>query len=383
MRRNELRSPARGELPAPNAALRVVFDALAARYGGTAYAVAQLAGALGARHDVERVVVVTRAGSIVEDRLQPHHGLRVVRLEEPGALELPRRLAWEAARLPAIASHHEADGLFSFSGIVPRRPRCPVISLLANPVPFEDKRRLGSLLRRAAIARTSRRAAAVYVPSAHVERLVGAGQDVRVVPLGVDRSAFKPRADGGSELLCVADFYRHKHHEALLRAHAALDPPRPLLRLIGNPDVDPAHFRRISRLAGEVEDVRVDGQVSFSTLLEAYAAARAFLIASTRESFSMPLAEALCCGVPAVALHHPTLLETGGPGALYVRGHDSLEWAAAIARIVRDDRLHTELRAAGLRHASRYSWSVMAEQIVKDLAAPTSGQIAGPGDIPD
>lgn len=347
----------------------VVLDALAARYGGTAYAVGQLARALLARDDVERVVVITRRGSIVDTGLKPERGLWVLRCRDQRTLELAQRLAWEAIRLPAIARRHRADALFSFSGMVPRQPGCPVISLLANPVPFEDRRRLGSMLRRVAIGQTSRRAAAVYVPSSHVEGLVGGAPNVRVVPLGVDRSVFKPKGAPGSDLLYVADFYPHKHHEVILRAYEALGRPRPVLRLIGNPEVDPKHFARISRLGSRVEGVRISGGVAFTELQEAYRTARAFLIASTRESFSMPLAEALCCGVPAVALHHPTLMETGGPGALYVRGHDPIDWAGAISRIVSDDQLHRELREAGLHHGRRYSWSIMAERIVLDLAA--------------
>jgi len=344
-----------------------VFDALAARYGGTAYAVVHVARSLLARTEVDRLVVVTRRGSIVDSGLRPAEGLSVVRCEEPSGLELPRRLAWEVARLPEVARRHGADGVFSFSGMVPRRPPCPVISLLANPVPFEDRRRLGSALRRAAIGATSRHARAVYVPSSHVERLVGPGENIHVVPLGVDRTSFRPHGGSGTELLCVADFYRHKRHDVLLDAYGRLARPRPVLRLIGNPEVDPENFERIRARAARIDGVEVDGRVALKDLLAAYANARIFLMASARESFSMPLAEALCCGVPAVALRHPTLCETGGPGALYVDGHDPADWGAAIERLVGDDSLRSKVREAGLQHSRRYSWDAMAEHIVRDL----------------
>ena len=124
----------------------------------------------------------------------------------------------------------------------------------------------------------------------------------------------------------------HKHHALLLSAYARLDRPRPPLRLIGDPDVDPANYRRIAELASKVDGVVVDGRVSFEHLIEAYGRARAMVIASDRESFSMPVAEALTCGVPIVAREYPTFRETAGPGAIFVSGDDVDGWTAAIGR---------------------------------------------------
>jgi glycosyltransferase involved in cell wall biosynthesis len=347
----------------------IVVDALAARFGGTAYAGVQISQALARRRDVDRVVVIVRPESIVDRGLRASPKVSRVVLTPTGGSELAQRLAWEALRLPALLRRVDASGMLTLSGMLPLQPPCPFVGLQANPTPYEDPASVSALVRRFATARSAQGARATYVPSKHVARLVGDIPRVRVVPLGVDRARFRPGNPSGHELLCVADFYAHKHHELLLGAYARLPAPRPVLRLIGNPDVDEAVYARVCAAAAHLDGVIVAGRVSFDELAAAYARARAFLIASNRESFCMPLAEALAAGVPAIASDYPTLRETAGPGAVYVAGNDPDSWARAIAEIVQDDARHARLRDAGIRHAQRFSWDAFAAALVEDLLA--------------
>jgi len=323
--------------------------------------------ALVERDDVSRVVVLVPEGSIVDRGLAPGPRLLVARVAMPRPLRLARRLAWEAMHLPRITRREGADALLSFSGMVPRHPDCRVISLISQPRPFERRGSLKRLLQRRAIVRTARRAHRVYAPSRAMAALVNA-PDVRVVPHGVDRDLFRPAETPGDEVLAVGDFYRHKRYDLVLAAWRALPEPRPNLRIVGNPAVDPAYFEEFGRQAGD-ESVILAGRVALAELLRAYRQARVFVIASEHESFAMPLAEALASGVPAVARDLPALRETGGPGAVYVAGDDAKAWADALEGLLRDDALHAELRAAGVRHASAFSWSAAAEAVVTDARA--------------
>ena len=304
---------------APNGAV-IAVDALAARFGGTAYAGVQIAEALARRPDVREVLVFVRPDSIVERGLRQRQKIRRFAISPTRRPELAQRVAWEAVRMPRILRRADAAGVLTLSGMLLRHPDHPVISLQANPTPYEDPGGAVATLRRAATRRTARSALATYVPSQHVANLVGDVPRVRVVPLGVDPTLFRPADHPGDELLCVADFYPHKHHDLLLDAHEQLPEPRPILRLIGNPDVDRRVFAHIRARVANLDRVVVSGRVSLNELISAYTRARAFLIASDRESFCMPLAEALSAGVPGVVPRHPTLRETGGAGAVYVDG---------------------------------------------------------------
>lgn len=346
----------------------IAFDALPARYGGTAYAVVQIVRALADRPEVERVVVITRPDSIVARGVEGVTGATMVLVATSDRFELAQRVAWQAARLNAVLERHGVDVLFSASTILPVRPPAALYGLQANPVPYEEPWRIGSVVRRSAIHRTSRWACTTYVPSAHVQRLMHGVPRTRVLPFGVDHLRFSPAAQPGNELLCVADFYRHKHHEVILDAYTLLPEPRPVLRLIGNPQVDPSTYDAVSRRAAGIDGVRIEGRVKLARLVEAYRTARLFLLASDRESFSMPLIEALACGTPAVVRDHPSLRETGGAGARYVQGGVEA-WVREIRLLLDDDDLHGQLRDAAGRQARRYSWEAFAAAVIADLKA--------------
>ena len=352
----------------PQSGAVIAVNALAARFGGTAYAGVQIAEALARRSDVREVVAIVRPGSIVDRGLRTRKKIRRIVITATGRPEIAQRVAWELIRMPGILLRANATGMLTLSAMLPRHPNCPVVALQANPTPYEDPTRVGAALRRAATKRTARFAQATYVPSRHVARLVGGLPRMRVVPLGVDGALFRPAERPGDELLCVADFYAHKHHELLLDAYRRLPAPRPVLRLIGNPDVDREVFARVRYKAADLDRVVVAGRVPVGELVSAYTRARIFLIASDRESFCMPLAEALAAGVPAVARDHPTLRETGGPGAVYVAGDDPAEWACAIVELIEHHTRHADLRELGRRHAQRFSWDAFAAELMRDLA---------------
>jgi glycosyltransferase involved in cell wall biosynthesis len=343
----------------------IVVDALAARYGGAAHATVQLVQHL-AKDKVD-VIVVTREGSLVAGGLTPFSGLCVVTLSNPKRYELARRLLWEGFALPRLVRCHGAASVLTFSGMLPRAVGARVITYLHNPVMFE---RGGSAnqLRRWAVRRTSHAAEHVLVPSkvmaARVAEVIGVRAEV--VPLGVDHARFRPARKLGTEVLCVADFYRHKRHDVLLDAWAALPPPRPRLRLIGDVRVDPAWYRRIAAHAeryASLGSITLSPRVPLDEVVRAYHRARVFALASHHESFCFPVLEAQACGIPAVVRDISVLRETGGRGTTYVAGDDAETWAAALQRLVVDDEAHATVRAMGIKNARRFSWERTADAV--------------------
>jgi glycosyltransferase involved in cell wall biosynthesis len=344
----------------------LVVDGLGARFGGSAYAVIQLVRELAERDDMGRIYVVAQPDSIVARGLTRGRKVHLLAPRPWPGSELGWRIAWEAARLPQLASEGRADAVVTMSGMLPRLPACPVVSLLSNPVPFLDRGTPSNWIRRVAIARTSRRARAVYVPTHYMGELANVGERFRVVPWGVDHKTFSPGHYPGDEILYVSDFYPHKRHDLVLRSWRQLPAPRPALRFVGNPDVAPTWFDRI-RAEAVAEGVRVDVRLSLNEVVAAYRRARMLVMPSERESFSLPTAEALSCGVPVVARDLPSLRETAGPGALVVRDDDPATWADAMSRLACDDSLHASLREAGAAHARRFSWERFAETLVSDI----------------
>ncbi len=357
---------------------RILIDATAARFGGTAYAIIHLARRLARSESVEAVFVIARERSIVLRGLASDDYVQLITLRAASRLELFRRVVWQATKLPGLVRRLEATVLLSPAGMLPTGVGVPVVSYLLNPVAFQDDA-TSNRLRRWAIARTSRTAASVLVPSEHQRSLVetAIGRQAGVVPLGIDQYRFRPRASPGEGILCVADFYRHKRHDLLLDAWQSLAEPRPALRLIGSRDVDESWAVSVERT---VDALKADGAgmlsmqsgLSLGSLVDAYRSAGLFVMASERESFCMPLAEALSSGVPAVVRDLDVLRETGGPGCLYVGGDNPVDWAQAIARVLRDERMRADLRSAGVAHVKRYSFSKMTDGVLAHLPQPSA-----------
>jgi glycosyltransferase involved in cell wall biosynthesis len=347
---------------------RIVIDALAARFGGTAYAAVHLARQLAANPEVESVTVLSRSQSIVERGLAGNSGIRCVVLPARPKLELIRRLLWMSVRLPRVVAHERSDVLISMSGMLPRSPGCELVCLLFNPVMFE-KRSPGNYLRRRAVRRTGSTAAYVAAPSRPLAEMATAmiGRDCDVVPLGVDHNTFRPSDEPGKEVVCVADFYAHKRHDLLLNAWLRLPSPRPRLRLIGNAAVDRrAHARLLAQIA-ELPDrasIVLEHRVPLAQLVDSYHHARAFVLPSERESFCMPLLESMACGVPPVVRGLPSLRYTAGLGASYVDGDNPDDWAIALRELLEDNTRHKRARMQALRVASQFSWEAFAAGVL-------------------
>jgi glycosyltransferase involved in cell wall biosynthesis len=350
---------------------RILIDALAARFGGTAYAAVQLARHLAQRPEVTTVLVITRCGSIIERGLAHEEAVTCVVLPAVSRLELIRRTAWEALRLNALVAQERCDVVISMSGMLPRLPGCRLICLLYNPVMYES-RTAANLARRWAVRRTAHQAMYLAAPSRSMADLASAsaGRECAVVPLGVDHSVFAPAADPGEEILCVADFYAHKRHDLILDAWLRLCSPRPCLRFVGNPAVDPqAHTRLLARIKTlpEADSIVMEYGISLDRLVSAYQSARVFVMASEHESFCMPLVESMACGVPAVVRSLRSLRETGGEGARYVDGDDPAQWALVLQRLVEDNVDHERARSSALRAAAKFSWDTFAANLAAQL----------------
>jgi glycosyltransferase involved in cell wall biosynthesis len=341
----------------------LIIDGLAARFGGTVSTTVELAQRLS--DDPGDVIVVTREGSLVAESVRQHEGLRVLTLSRPRRGELARRLLWEGLVLPRLVRRSRASSVLTVSGMLPRAVGVPVVSYLQNAVMVE-REGVPNRLRRWAVRRTA--AEHVLVPSeAMATRLADViGVEAEVVPLGVDHARFRPGRAPGRDVLCVADFYRHKRQDVILEAWAALPPPRPRLRIVGDLRVDAAWHRRIADQAARYRslgEISLSPRLSRDELVKAYHGARVLALATEHESFCLPLLEAQASGVPSVVRDLPALRETGGAGTAYVDADDPAAWAAELERLVVDDDAHAAARAKGLEHAQRFSWERTAAAV--------------------
>lgn len=109
----------------------------------------------------------------------------------------------------------------------------------------------------------------------------------------------------------------------------------------------------------------VTGEVSDALLQQLYAGAAAFAFPSRYEGFGLPVLEAMAQGIPVVASDAASVPEVAGDAALYFAPGDSGGLAGALTRVISDQALAAQLRAAGLARAASMTWDRCADETLK------------------
>jgi glycosyltransferase involved in cell wall biosynthesis len=110
----------------------------------------------------------------------------------------------------------------------------------------------------------------------------------------------------------------------------------------------------------ELPFVRCVGYVSDAELRALYEHAALFVYPSLYEGFGIPAIEAMACGCPVIASNAASVPEVCGAAALYVSPHDPAGLAAALERLMQDDKERERLAEAGRSWVQRYTWDESA-----------------------
>lgn len=107
------------------------------------------------------------------------------------------------------------------------------------------------------------------------------------------------------------------------------------------------------------------GYIRNADLATLYNAAFAFLYPSLRESFGIPLVEAMACGTPVITGNTSSMPEVGGPGILAIDPCQPEEIARAVLRLENEDTLYRRQREYGLLRARQFSWEKTADELIQ------------------
>jgi UDP-glucose:(heptosyl)LPS alpha-1,3-glucosyltransferase len=209
--------------------------------------------------------------------------------------------------------------------------------------------------------------------------------DVRVIPNGVDTAQFSPparlalRAEARRRraihetdfvLLLIGNDWRVKGLETVLRALSALR-ELPLL-VIAAGDDSPNPFFEIAMSLG------ISGRCRFEPsrqdVLDFYAAADLYVSPSYEDSFGLPVAEAMACGLPAITSIFAgvsSLLHDGVDSFILRDPRDAKTLATMIRTLYERAEWRGRIRQAAAKASLQWTWDRNAAavwQLLKDTA---------------
>ncbi len=304
---------------------------------------------------------------------------------------------WEQYALPKAAAKYGCDLLHCTSNTAPVYGKIPLVVTLHDIIYLESVailkkggtwyQKFGNMYRRFVVPRVVSKSKKIitvsYFERDRIRNFFGFPQsDNRLVAIynGVS-THFKPVTDQ-NELERVRQKYSlpsqyafflgntdpKKNTRGVLQAFAQFlkesDIPLKLVML----DYEKSALTALLQEIGAphlLDHIHLTGYVVNTDLPSIYAQAAIFLYPSLRESFGIPMLEAMRCGVPVITSNTSSMPEVSGGAALIIDPFKPEEITAAMKQILSDEMLRKELITKGLSQSDKFSWRAMAEEVLK------------------
>jgi glycosyltransferase involved in cell wall biosynthesis len=204
-----------------------------------------------------------------------------------------------------------------------------------------------------------------------------------LIPNGVDTCQFSVQArvvgrnqardvrgyrDEDFVLLLIGNDWRIKGLPAILAAMAAA-PPLPLrLLVVGSDSVAP--FKEMANGLGIADRCR--WETPQRNAIDLYAAADVYVSPSREDSFGLPVAEAMACGLPAITSVFAGVcsqMRDGVDGFVLREPEDAAALAALIGQLYSDEPLRRRIGDAAALAAQSWTWEHSAEALWELLQA--------------
>ena len=124
--------------------------------------------------------------------------------------------------------------------------------------------------------------------------------------------------------------------------------------------------------AADLEGVHFLGFVPNERLHAAYQLADCFVLATLRESFGLPILEALATGCPAIVPSTGGAPEVAGCAAWLIDPRREEDLIQAMLEVTSSESLRHEMRAAGLERARHFGWPQTARRVLETFEAVLS-----------
>ena len=297
---------------------------------------------------------------------------------------------WEQITLPRAVKKYNLDILHCTSNTAPIVCDIPLVLTLHDIIFLEPRdknnksvyQNMGWLYRRKVVPRILNRCKKIITVSEFekqniINKLSIPEKRMTMIYNGYNEW-FKPLRD-------VADIYQSyiakpgyffflgntdpkKNTERTLIAYSKYLEKSTIKRKLLMADLDKAYLDGIIE-RNHIENIReqivMPGYIVNSDLPYIYNSAFAFLYTSLRESFGIPLLEAMACGTPVITSNTSSMPEIAGNDAILINPENPEEITEKMLRLETDEEYYNAQKEIGLKRAELFSWRKTAEQLLK------------------
>lgn len=158
-----------------------------------------------------------------------------------------------------------------------------------------------------------------------------------------------------------------KNTDNLLKAYAECLKKYPELPTLVIADLSPVYMDQLLtelNLLHLKEHIRLTEYINNSDLPFIYSQAELFLYPSLRESFGIPILEAMSCEVPVLTSNTSAMPEIAGEAALFVDPFSVDSITQGILKLHEQPDYRQEFITKGLERVKKFSWGINASQLL-------------------
>ncbi|MCE5205383.1 MAG: glycosyltransferase family 4 protein [Porphyromonadaceae bacterium] len=304
-------------------------------------------------------------------------------------IKCPTYIMWEQIALPLALHRIKPDLVHCTGNTAPLYCPCPLVLTLHDIIFLENKKgnnrslyqRLGRIYRRWIVPRIILRCKLIITVSdyerKHIQESLLLPHDAIITiynglnpvfnPSRKDQTIVKKYIPEGVYLFFLGNTDPKKNTSTTLKAYNIyLRKSRQKLPLL-IADLEESVIDNMllkEGLTGIKSYLYYPGYIPNKDLPYVYAGAFAFLYPSLRESFGLPLLEAMSSGIPVITSKTSAIPEIAGEGALMVDPVDPEKIARQLIALEEDAALYEKQVDYGLMRASVFSWEKTARNLL-------------------
>lgn len=297
---------------------------------------------------------------------------------------------WEQSTLPHSARELDLDILHCTSNTAPINCDIPLVLTLHDIIFFEPRdktnlsiyQNLGWLYRRIVVSRILKKCQRIItvsefelnniVTKLNIPRkkmaMIYNGYTEWFKPTQDINHVYRNYIDEPGYFFFLGNTDPKKNTERTLLAYAKYLEQSDIKRKLLMADFDKTYLNEIFfkyNISHIRKNIVMPGYIVNSDLPYIYNNAFAFLYPSLRESFGIPLLEAMACGTPVITSNTSSMPEIGGPYAILINPESSDEIAEMMLKLETDDEFYRKQEEVGLQRAKLFSWRNTAERLLE------------------